>query len=106
MDNRVFFGKLSEKPFSFLLFDLWNSRKSGKLSIKNVQNETTLFFEEGSIAVTAETFKEKTFFSDLAEKDIITGSSLENILAQAKAVHELRLELLAKYGEDHVHQEK
>jgi 2-dehydro-3-deoxyphosphooctonate aldolase (KDO 8-P synthase) len=31
---------------------------------------------------------------------------LENILGQAKAVHELRLELLEKYGEDNVHQEK
>jgi len=31
---------------------------------------------------------------------------LEHILAQAKAVHNLRLELLEKYGEDHVHQEK
>lgn len=28
---------------------------------------------------------------------------LENILRQAKAVHETRLELLAKYGEDNVH---
>lgn len=31
---------------------------------------------------------------------------LENIIEQAKAVHELRLELLGKFGEDHVHQEK
>jgi 2-dehydro-3-deoxyphosphooctonate aldolase (KDO 8-P synthase) len=31
---------------------------------------------------------------------------LENILGQAKAVHELRLELIDKYGEDNVHQEK
>ncbi len=31
---------------------------------------------------------------------------LENILGQAKAVHELRLELLDKYGEDNVHPEK
>ncbi|MGA3207399.1 MAG: 3-deoxy-8-phosphooctulonate synthase [Syntrophales bacterium] len=31
---------------------------------------------------------------------------LENILTQARAVHELRLELLDKYGEDNVHQEK
>lgn len=31
---------------------------------------------------------------------------LDRILVQAKAVHELRLELLDKYGEDHVHQEK
>jgi 2-dehydro-3-deoxyphosphooctonate aldolase (KDO 8-P synthase) len=30
---------------------------------------------------------------------------LENILGQAKAVHELRLELLDKYGEDNVHPE-
>jgi hypothetical protein len=44
MDNRVFFGKLSEKPFSFLLFDLWNSRKNGKLSIKKAENEKILFF--------------------------------------------------------------
>ncbi len=28
---------------------------------------------------------------------------LENILGQAKAVHEMRLELLEKYGEDNVH---
>jgi 2-dehydro-3-deoxyphosphooctonate aldolase (KDO 8-P synthase) len=28
---------------------------------------------------------------------------LENILGQAKAVHEMRLELLDKYGEDNVH---
>jgi 2-dehydro-3-deoxyphosphooctonate aldolase (KDO 8-P synthase) len=31
---------------------------------------------------------------------------LENILGQAKAVHEMRLELIAKYGEDNVHPEK
>lgn len=31
---------------------------------------------------------------------------LENILNQAKAVHEMRLALLAKYGEDNVHPEK
>jgi 2-dehydro-3-deoxyphosphooctonate aldolase (KDO 8-P synthase) len=31
---------------------------------------------------------------------------LENILNQAKAVHEVRLGLLAKYGEDNVHREK
>ena len=30
---------------------------------------------------------------------------LENILGQAKAVHEIRLELLARYGEDNVHPE-
>ena len=30
---------------------------------------------------------------------------LENILNQAKAVHEVRLELLDKYGENNVHQE-
>jgi 2-dehydro-3-deoxyphosphooctonate aldolase (KDO 8-P synthase) len=28
---------------------------------------------------------------------------LKTILVHAKAIHELRLELLAKYGEDHVH---
>ena len=28
---------------------------------------------------------------------------LENILGQAKAMHEMRLELLEKYGEDNVH---
>ena len=31
---------------------------------------------------------------------------LENILGQAKAIHEARLELLEKYGEDNVHPEK
>ena len=31
---------------------------------------------------------------------------LENVLGQAKAVHEMRLELLDKYGEDNVHAEK
>ncbi len=31
---------------------------------------------------------------------------LENILGQAKAAHEMRLELLEKYGEDNVHPEK
>jgi len=31
---------------------------------------------------------------------------LENILGQAKRVHEMRLELLDKYGEDNVHPEK
>ena len=30
---------------------------------------------------------------------------LENVLSQAKAVHEMRLELLDKYGEDNVHPE-
>jgi 2-dehydro-3-deoxyphosphooctonate aldolase (KDO 8-P synthase) len=31
---------------------------------------------------------------------------LENILGQAKAMHEHRLEILEKYGEDNVHLEK
>jgi 2-dehydro-3-deoxyphosphooctonate aldolase (KDO 8-P synthase) len=31
---------------------------------------------------------------------------LELILAQCKAIHETRLELLEKYGEDNVHTEK
>lgn len=31
---------------------------------------------------------------------------LENVLGQAKAVHEMRLELLDKYGEDNVHPEE
>jgi 2-dehydro-3-deoxyphosphooctonate aldolase (KDO 8-P synthase) len=31
---------------------------------------------------------------------------LEQILVQAKAIHEVRLELLEKYGEDNVHREK
>ena len=31
---------------------------------------------------------------------------LENILGQAKAVHEMRLELLDKFGEDNVHPEE
>ncbi len=87
MDNRVFFGKLSEKPFSFLLFDLWNSRKNGKLSIKKAENEKILFFEEGNITITSENFNENIFFSHLAEKNIINTSSLKNILAQAEQEH-------------------
>jgi len=31
---------------------------------------------------------------------------LENILGQAKAIHEMRLELLEKYGEDNAHLQK
>jgi len=31
---------------------------------------------------------------------------LENILSQAKVIHEVRLELLEKFGEDNVHQEE
>ena len=31
---------------------------------------------------------------------------LENILGQAKIMHETRLEILEKYGEDNVHPEK
>ncbi|MCJ7579868.1 MAG: DUF4388 domain-containing protein, partial [Candidatus Aminicenantes bacterium] len=74
-------------PFSFLLFDLWNSRKNGKLSIKNAEVEKTFFFEEGSIVITSETFNEKTFFSDLTDKEIIETSSLKNILAHAEKEH-------------------
>lgn len=87
MDNRIIFGKLSEKPFSFLLFDLWNSRKNGKLSIKKEENEKTFFFEEGNIAITAETFNDRIFFSNLTEKNIIKTSSLKNILAQSEQEH-------------------
>jgi 2-dehydro-3-deoxyphosphooctonate aldolase (KDO 8-P synthase) len=31
---------------------------------------------------------------------------LENILSQAKRIHEVRLELLDKYGEDNVHPQR
>lgn len=87
MDNRVTFGNLHEKPFSFLLFDLWKSRKNGKLSLKKAKNEKILFFEEGNIAITSEFFNEKTFFSTLTEKKIIKTSSLENLLAFSEKEH-------------------
>ena len=37
---------------------------------------------------------------------VLSLKYLENILGQAKRVHEMRLELLDKYGEDNVHPEK
>ncbi len=87
MENRAFSGNLREKPFSFLLFDLWNSRKNGKLSLKKAEDEKILFFEEGNITVTSETFNEKYFLSNLREKNIIKTSDLENLLAFAKKEH-------------------
>jgi len=87
MDNRITFGNLRERPFSFLLFDLWNSKKNGKLSLKKAKNEKILFFEEGNIVITSETFNERNFFSNLAEKNTIKTSSLENILAFAEQEH-------------------
>ncbi len=101
MENHVFFGNLSEKPFSFLLFELWNSRKNGKLSLKKAKEEKILYFDEGNIAITSETFNERIFFSNLREKNIIKTSSLEKILNFSEQEHQslikscLQMEILA-----------
>ncbi len=87
MDNRVTFGNLGERPLSFLLFYLWNFRKNGRLSLKQGKNEKILFFDEGNIAITSNTFNEKIFFTALTKKNIIETSSLENILTHAKQEH-------------------
>ena len=87
MDNRVTFGNLQERPLSLLLFYLWNFRKNGRLSLKQGKNEKILFFDEGNIAITSNTFKEKNFFEALTEKNIIKTSSLESILTHAKQEH-------------------
>jgi len=84
MDKRSIFGKLCEKPFSFLLFDLWNLRKNGTLFIKTAETEKILFFEEGNLAVTATNFNERNFFSHLTEKEIIDASSLETLFTEAE----------------------
>ena len=87
MDNRVTFGNLRERPLSFLLFDLWNFRKSGRLSLKQGKNEKTLFFDEGNIVITSNIFSERKFFTALTKKKIIETSSLENILTHSKQEH-------------------
>ena len=48
MENRETFGNLRDRPLSFLLFDLWKSRKNGKLSLKKAKEKKILFFEEGN----------------------------------------------------------
>lgn len=87
MDNRATFGNLRELPLSFLLFDLWNLKKNGKLILKQGKNEKILFFEEGNIALTPETLNERRFFSFLTERTVIQPSSLERILAFAEQEH-------------------
>jgi len=87
MDNRVTFGNLRERPLSFLLFYLWNFRKNGRLSLKQGKNEKILFFYEGNIAITSNTFNEKDFFTALTKKNIIETASLENILTHARQEH-------------------
>ncbi len=87
MDNRVTFGNLREQPLSFLLLDLWNFKKNGRLSLKKGKNEKNFFFDGGNIAITSNTFNEKKFFTALTNNNIIETSSLENILSNAKQEH-------------------
>lgn len=84
MDNKLFSGKLRERPLSFLMFEFWRSRKNGKLSLKQGKHEKILFFDDGQIAITLNSFNEKKFFSDLIQKNIIEAESLEKILLSAK----------------------
>ncbi len=54
MENRWHSGDLSDLPFPFLLFRIWNGRLSGTLEIDSTPQGRPLDFKNGEISMTAE----------------------------------------------------
>ena len=88
---------LSSLVFCFALQVL--AQGSKKISGKIVDQKT----KQGLGGVTVNAGKVNAL-SDA--NTVLNIKYLENILGQAKAMHEHRLEILEKYGEDNVHLEK
>lgn len=75
MENMFFSGNLAETPFSFLLFRIWNSNKSGLLKIQREHQTKNIAFQRGSIAIDKTSFNEISFLDFLTEKKLIPLSS-------------------------------
>jgi len=90
-------GDLADRPFSALLFYLWQSEKTGFLRVEQGDLAKTLGFKDGYLTVTIQTLPQKDFLRDLVEKNIIDSALLtkceqyaeQNICSLLKALHEL-----------------
>jgi len=75
-------GDLSEVPFSFLLFQLWQSRSTGILRVEE-DLDKSFYFQEGEIALAESRFQKEYFFDYLGGKDGIDPLRLKNIREKA-----------------------
>lgn len=92
-------GNLSDTPFPYVLFRLWQSEKTGFLSVKQGDIKKILGFKDGQIAAIAKRLPLRDFLSALEEKNILNSSLItecENYAEQNKcslirAFHDLSL---------------
>jgi len=75
MDKERIQGNFSEIPFSYLLFSIWKSEKSGNLKIKKGKVKKNLDFQEGNIAVVSSSINMKQFLENLISHKVLDFSS-------------------------------
>jgi len=84
MKNSRHQGNLAEIPFSFLLFSIWKTAGTGRLSIQNEQTGWKLAFFEGDPAAAIESFNEDLLLSRLKKEKILDEKDLLRIKYYAR----------------------
>jgi len=75
--RKSFEGNLSDRPFPFLLFSLWQERATGSLAIKEASARKKVDFLNGSILLSREDMMIDSFCLSLIEKKLLSSVDLE-----------------------------
>jgi len=90
-------GNFSDSPFPYLLYRIWNYKRTGRLEIKKDTLAKNIDFIEGDIIASASSLDRTSFFSFLQKEKCLPSSSMEkcekfakaNKISQLKAITEL-----------------
>lgn len=88
MSNHGREGNLAGTPFPQLLLFFWGKKDSGRLWVKNGDEEKNIFLYKGNLALTESFFPEKEFRAGLVKKELLTAQQAEEVslLAQNKNI--------------------
>ncbi|MBM3293443.1 MAG: DUF4388 domain-containing protein [Candidatus Aminicenantes bacterium] len=78
MKDAPFEGRLAEKPFPRLLFELWTRERSGRLRLRREDEERLLFFETGRLVLARESLDERGFLGALVRKKVLRPEQAES----------------------------
>ena len=90
-------GNFSDSPFPYLLFRVWNYKRTGRLEIKKDTTSKNIDFFDGDIIANASSLDHINFFSFLQKEKHLHSSSMKkcekfakaNKISQFKAITEL-----------------
>ncbi|MBD3413600.1 MAG: DUF4388 domain-containing protein [Candidatus Aminicenantes bacterium] len=81
-------GNLSDNPFPYVLYRIWNSKRTGRLEIKTQKHPKKIDFFNGDVTAFASSWDQRSFAKFLHDEKKISSTSIKKCekLAQSKQI--------------------